>query len=96
MALVFWSSLSPVAIDHRAEAPAFFHRTDHPWITGLSVVDRFFEIGISTLYLSDAAFLTGLSFLFLCRVVVPQLHYLSLFSDYFSLFLILGIVSTDP
>ncbi|MCX5823687.1 MAG: sulfate reduction electron transfer complex DsrMKJOP subunit DsrM [Deltaproteobacteria bacterium] len=65
-----------------------------PWINGLSAADGFFEIGIPTFYLSDAALLTGLSFLFLRRVVVPQLKYISLFADYVALLLILGIVST--
>jgi nitrate reductase gamma subunit len=72
----------------------FFIEPIAPWINGLSAVDGFFEIGIPTLYLSDAAILTGLSFLFLRRVVVPQVRYISLFTDYFSLLLILGVVST--
>jgi nitrate reductase gamma subunit len=72
----------------------FFIEPIAPWINGLSAVDGFFEIGIPTLYLSDAAILAGLSFLFLRRVVVPQVRYISLFTDYFSLLLILGVVST--
>ncbi|MEI7671178.1 MAG: respiratory nitrate reductase subunit gamma, partial [Deltaproteobacteria bacterium] len=65
-----------------------------PWINGLSAIDGFFEIGVPTLYLSDAAILAGMTFLFLRRMVVPQVRYISLFTDYFSLFLILGIVTT--
>ena len=72
----------------------FFIEPIAPWINGLSAVDGFFEIGIPTLYLSDAAILAGLSFLFLRRVVVPQVRYISLFTDYFSLLLVLGVVST--
>ena len=63
-------------------------------INTLSAVDGFFEIGIPTLYLSDAAILAGLSFLLLRRVVSPRLRYISLFSDYFALLLILGVVGT--
>jgi nitrate reductase gamma subunit len=72
----------------------FFIEPIAPWIGALSAVDGFFEIGIPTLYLSDAAILTGLSFLFLRRVVVPQVRYISLVTDYFSLLLIAGVVTT--
>jgi nitrate reductase gamma subunit len=72
----------------------FFIEPIAPWINALSAADGFFEIGIPTLYLSDAAILTGLSFLFLRRVVVGQVRYISLFTDYFSLLLIAGVVST--
>jgi len=64
------------------------------WINGLSAVDGFFKIGVPTLYLSDAAILAGLTFLFLRRIVVPQLRYISLVTDYFALLLLLGIVTT--
>ena len=60
----------------------------------LFVLTGFFEIGIPTLYLSDATLLAGLTFLFLRRVVVPQVRYISLFTDYFSLLLIAGVIST--
>ena len=36
----------------------------------------------------------GLTFLFLRRVVVPQLRYISLFTDYFALLLILAVAAT--
>ena len=88
--LLFHWSLLIIVLRHLR----FFIEPIAPWINGLSAVDGFFEIGIPTLYLSDAAILTGLSFLFLRRVVVPQVRYISLFTDYFSLLLILGVVST--
>jgi len=72
----------------------FFFEPIVPLIDGLSAVDGFFEIGIPTLFLSDVAILTGLSFLFLRRVVSPRLRYISIFTDYFSLLLILGVVTT--
>ena len=65
-----------------------------PWITALSALDGFFEIGVPTLYLSDAAILAGITFLILRRLIVPQVRYISLFTDYFSLLLILGVVGT--
>jgi [DsrC]-trisulfide reductase subunit M len=72
----------------------FFVEPIVPCVNGLIAIDGFFEIGIPTFFISDAAVLLGLSFLFLRRVVVPQLRYISLFTDYFSLLLILGVVST--
>lgn len=63
-------------------------------ISALTALDGFFEIGIPTLYLSDAAVLTGLTFLFLRRVLSGRLRYISLVSDYFALLLLLGIVCT--
>ena len=88
--LTFHWSLLIIVLRHLR----FFIEPIAPWINGLSAVDGFFEIGIPTLYLSDAAILAGLSFLFLRRVVVPRVRYISLFTDYFSLLLILGVVST--
>jgi nitrate reductase gamma subunit len=69
----------------------FFVEPVGSWISGLIAVDGFFEIGVPTLFLTDAVILLGLTFLFLRRVVVPQLRYISLFTDYFALLLILGI-----
>lgn len=72
----------------------FFIEPITPWINGLAAVDGFFEIGSPTLYMSDAAILAGLMFLFVRRVVVTQLRYISLFTDYFAILLLTGIVTT--
>ena len=88
--LVFHWSLLIIVVRHLR----FFIEPITPWINGLAAVDGFFEIGSPTLYLSDAAILAGLSFLFVRRVVVPQLRYISLFIDYFALLLLTGIVTT--
>ena len=88
--LLFHWSLLIIVLRHLR----FFIEPIARWINGLSAIDGFFEIGLPTLYLSDAALLTGLSFLLLRRVVVPQLKYISLFADYVALLLILGIVTT--
>jgi nitrate reductase gamma subunit len=58
----------------------------------LALLDGLFEIGVPTLYLTDLAILLGVSYLFSRRVVIPQVRYISLPSDYFPLFLILGVV----
>ena len=88
--LLFHWSLLIIVLRHLR----FFIEPITPWIGALTAIDGFFEIGIPTLYLSDAAVLAGLTFLFLRRVVVPQVRYISLFTDYFSLLLIAGVVST--
>jgi len=88
--LTFHWSLLVIVLRHLR----FFIEPIAPCITALSSLDGFFEIGIPTLYLSDAAILAGITFLFLRRLIVPQVRYISLFTDYFSLLLILGVVST--
>jgi len=88
--LLFHWSLLIIVLRHLR----FFIEPIARWINGLAAVDGFFEIGSPTLYLSDVALVLGLSFLFLRRVAVPQLKYISLFTDYFALLLLLGIVTT--
>lgn len=88
--LLFHWSLLIVVLRHLR----FFSEPIAPLLSGLSALDGFFEIGVPTLFLSDAALLAGLSFLLIRRAVVPQLRYISLFTDYFALLLILGIATT--
>lgn len=57
----------------------------------LSSVDGFFQILVPTIFLTDIAFLAAATYLFLRRVAIPQVRYISLPADYFPLFLILGI-----
>ncbi len=88
--LLFHWSLLIIVLRHLR----FFIEPIAGWINSLSALDGFFEIGIPTLYLSDAAILAGLSFLLLRRLISSRLRYISLFTDYFSLLLILGVVGT--
>lgn len=64
------------------------------WVNLLATLDGLFEIGVPTLYLTDAILLVSVTYLFFRRVAVPQLRYISLPSDYFPLLLILGIGTT--
>ncbi len=57
----------------------------------LATLDGLFEISVPTLYLSDAALILAVTYLFLRRVAIPQLRYISLAADYFPLVLLLGI-----
>ena len=54
-------------------------------------LDAFLEIGLPGIFITDAVILLAVSYLFLRRVVVPQVRYISLPADYFPLFLILGL-----
>ncbi|MDR1184825.1 MAG: sulfate reduction electron transfer complex DsrMKJOP subunit DsrM [Coriobacteriales bacterium] len=60
----------------------------------LDAGDAFFQIGIPLLYLTDIIVVCALSYLFLRRVVVARIRYISLPADYFALFLLLGVVVT--
>lgn len=63
-----------------------------PYVVSLlETVDAFFQIGVPVLYMTDILFLAAVTYLFLRRVVIPTLSYLSLPADYFPLFLIGGI-----
>lgn len=57
-------------------------------------LDSFLQIGAPLLYLTDAILLGAVTYLFLRRIALPQVNYISLLADYFPLFLILGIGTT--
>ncbi|MEW6001072.1 MAG: sulfate reduction electron transfer complex DsrMKJOP subunit DsrM [Nitrospirota bacterium] len=57
----------------------------------LERLDAFFQVGVPLLYLTDIFFLAAVTYLFLRRVVIPQMRYISLAADYFPLFLIFSI-----
>ena len=54
-------------------------------------VDGLFETGVPTLYMTDITILLAVTYLFLRRVVIPQIRYISLAADYLPLFLVLGV-----
>lgn len=70
----------------------FFFEPVPGFITGLEAVDTFLQVGVPLIYITDVLILVALSFLFLRRVVVPTVRYLSLPADYFALFVLLAIV----
>jgi len=57
-------------------------------------LDSFLQVGAPLLYISDAVILLAVTYLFLRRVFIPQVKYISLPADYFPLFLILGIAAS--
>jgi nitrate reductase gamma subunit len=88
--LTFHWSLLVILLRHMR----FFVEPVGPVISSVVALDGFFELGTPTLFLSDTAILAGVTFLFLRRVVVPQLRYISLFTDYFALTLIGAVAAT--
>ncbi len=54
-------------------------------------LDSFLQIGVPLLYLTDVFLLGAVTYLFIRRISLPQVRYISLLSDYFPLFLIFGI-----
>ncbi len=57
----------------------------------LEALDSFLQIGAPLLYITDVVFLAAVTGLFIRRIALPQVRYISLAADYFPLFLILGI-----
>jgi nitrate reductase gamma subunit len=66
-----------------------------PFFVGpVEYLDSFMQITLPAFYMSDLIIVLAVTFLFLRRVFLPQMRYLSLAADYFPLFLILGIVTS--
>jgi len=85
--LVFHWSFLIIVLRHLR----FFLESSPIWVSLIETMDSLFEIGVPALYLTDGAILAAVTFLFLRRVIIPQMRYISLPADYFPLFLILGI-----
>ncbi len=64
------------------------------FITFLEKADSFMQVGVPLFYMTDAGILAAVTYLFLRRVVEPQIKYLSMPADYFPLYLILSIAIT--
>ncbi|WP_258928533.1 sulfate reduction electron transfer complex DsrMKJOP subunit DsrM [Desulfoferrobacter suflitae] len=63
--------------------PGFVHLTES--------LDGFLQLGLPGLYITDLLFLAAVTYLFIRRVVIPQMRYISLPADYFPLFLLFGL-----
>ncbi|MEW6594452.1 MAG: sulfate reduction electron transfer complex DsrMKJOP subunit DsrM [Thermodesulfobacteriota bacterium] len=62
-----------------------------PFVHNLEFFDGLFQVGAPVLYQSDLIFMGAITFLFLRRVLLNNIRYISLPADYFPLFLIFGI-----
>ena len=61
------------------------------WVLSAQNLDAFFQISAPTLYLTDIIILAALVYLLFRRVLNTRIRYISLFTDYFALFLLLGL-----
>jgi len=63
-----------------------------PWAVDLvQNVDGFFQVGVPVIYATSVLFIVSLGYLLLRRVADAKVKYISLPSDYFALYLLLGI-----
>jgi [DsrC]-trisulfide reductase subunit M len=60
-------------------------------IQAIERADGFLQVGLPGIYISDGLFVAAVTYLFLRRVVIPQVRYISLPADYFPLFLLLAV-----
>jgi nitrate reductase gamma subunit len=66
-----------------------------PGVIGkIEFFDGLFQIGAPVLYQTDLIFVGAVTYLFLRRVLIPQVRYISFAADYFPLFLIFAIATT--
>ena len=70
----------------------FFTDPVFPPVLFVSDLDGIFQLAIPTLFITDFIIVIALTYLFLRRVVFPQVRYISLASDYLALLLILAVV----
>ncbi len=85
--LVFHWSFFIVLLRHirlfAEPVPSFLHK--------IEILDGFLQIGAPGLFISGVMLLLAVTYLFLRRVFIPQVRYISLAADYFPLFLIMGV-----
>ncbi len=68
----------------------FLHEVPLPVVV-VQELDGFVQVGVPVIYMSTAIFLGAVTYLFVRRVVLAQVRYISLAADYFPLFLLLAI-----
>ena len=64
------------------------------FVLWLEKLDGFFQAGTPEFYISDIVAIVALAYLLLRRFRDPLVHYVSLFTDYFALFLLFGVAIT--
>jgi nitrate reductase gamma subunit len=86
-AMVFHWSMLLIVLRHFR----FFVDPVPVWVEFLQRWDGFFQVGVPVIYLTTVAFVAALAYLLLRRLADPKVRYISLPSDYFALYLLLGI-----
>jgi len=69
----------------------FFVEPVPRWVEGLQWADGFFQVGVPVVYGTTVIFVVALAYLLLRRFTDAKMRYISLPSDYFALYLLLGI-----
>jgi nitrate reductase gamma subunit len=69
----------------------FFSEPVPAFVLAVQSIDGFFKIGVPILFMTGLVLLAGATFLFVRRIVSPQVRYISLVADYFPLLLIMAI-----
>ena len=87
-ALVFHWSILFILIRHLR----YFLDPVPGWVLSAQKLDGFFQIGTPVVYATDLAISIALIYLLLRRIFDLRIRFISLFTDYFALFLLLGIV----
>lgn len=64
------------------------------FLNGLIRIDSFLQIGVPMLYLTDVFIVVALTYLFIRRLVVPQVKTISLVADFFPLILLLSVAGS--
>jgi len=86
-ALAFHYSFLTILVRHLR----FFTEPIPFFVKWAETLDGILQVGVPAFYQTDMVILAAVAYLFLRRVFVPQLRYISLANDYFPLFLILAI-----
>ncbi|MCL4531969.1 MAG: sulfate reduction electron transfer complex DsrMKJOP subunit DsrM [Actinobacteria bacterium] len=86
-AIAFHWSMLVVIIRHSR----FFTEPVPVFVTVVQSLDGFFQIGEPVVYITTVTFLLGLAYLLFRRITIAQVQFMSLTTDYFALFLLLGI-----
>ncbi len=89
-ALAFHWSFLVVLLRHLR----FFMEPVPNWVLALATLDGFFQVGTPELLLTDVFLGAALAYLLYRRLGSPQVRYISLFTDYFALLLLLGLAAT--
>ena len=72
----------------------FFTEPVIGFVFWLQSIDGMFEITVPTFFISNMLILLALIYLIGRRIINPKVRYISLFTDYFALFLLIAIVLT--
>jgi len=89
-ALVFHWSMLVVLLRHLR----FFREPTPAIVLLLQRIDGFFQIGAPVVYWTGVTMLAALGYLLWRRLKIPQVRYVSLFTDYFALYLLMAIAGS--